>query len=170
MHHHQLHLLYTKMALRGQLKDAVVIGAPADKVYEFYTRKPYEMKKSSPGKILGVDLTEGQWGKDGSVYCWNCVLDGKTVYLKGKVGIDDINKSASHKEVEGHLMNSFKSFIISIQVIPNLEKGCSVLWTFDYEKVNVNVEDPTSLLQFVVDCCKDVGVYLNPMAPQLQTN
>ncbi|XP_044490893.1 kirola-like [Mangifera indica] len=127
------------------------------------------MSQSSPGKIQSVDLIEGQWGKDGSVYCWNFLLDRTTMCNKVEVRMDDKNKSASYKTVEGYLMNSFKSFIISIQVIPNLEKGCSVLWTFDYEKVNVNVEDPTSLLQFVVDCCKDVGVYLSQKPPQLQT-
>ncbi|XP_044490922.1 MLP-like protein 28 [Mangifera indica] len=157
------------MALRGQLKATVVIGAPADKVYELYTRKAYEIKQSSPGKILSVDLIEGQWGKDDSVYCWNFVFDGKTEYTKAKVKMDDSNMSVSYETVEGYLMNSFKSFISSIQVTP-LEKGCSVLLTLDFEKVNVNAEDLTSLLQLAVDCCKDVGVYLNPKAPQLQTN
>ncbi|XP_044489057.1 kirola-like [Mangifera indica] len=123
------------MALSGQLKADVVIEAPAEK-----------------------------WGKDGSVYCWNYLLDGKTAYNKVKMGMDNRNKSASYKTMEGSFMNSFKSFIISFQVTPR-EKGSSVLWTFDYEKLNENVEKPNSLLQIVVDCCKDVGVYLNQKPP-----
>lgn len=39
------------MALSGQLKADVVIEAPAEKDYELYTRKPYEMNKSSPEKF-----------------------------------------------------------------------------------------------------------------------
>ncbi|XP_044490844.1 kirola-like [Mangifera indica] len=157
------------MALSGQLKPpAVVIEPPADKVYELYTRKPYEMSQSSPGKIQSVDLIEGQWGKDGSVYCWNFLLDRTTMCNKVEVRMDDKNKSASYKTVEGSLMNSFKSFIISIQVIP-LEKGSSVLWTLEYEKLNASVEEPKLMLQIVVDCCKDVGVYLSQKPPQRQT-
>ncbi|XP_031273357.1 MLP-like protein 43 [Pistacia vera] len=89
------------MALAGQLKADVEINPPADKFQEFFSCTPFESTKSSPDKIQSVDLIEGQWGKDGSVYCWNFLLDGKTANNKVKVRIDNKSKSTTLKTIEG---------------------------------------------------------------------
>ncbi|XP_031273359.1 MLP-like protein 31 [Pistacia vera] len=111
------------MALAGQLKADVEINPPADKFQEFFSCTPFESTKSSPDKIQSVDLIEGQWGKDGSVYCWNFLLDGKTANNKVKVRIDNKSKSTTLKTIQGTLKKSFKSFIINMKITPTTEQG-----------------------------------------------
>ncbi|KAJ0096008.1 hypothetical protein Patl1_15451 [Pistacia atlantica] len=162
------------MALSGQMKADVEFKAPADKVFEFYTLTPYHMTKTSPKYIQSVDLLEGQWGKDGCVYNWNFLLDGKTAFNMEKVAIDDKSKSVTYKTIEGTVLKMFKSFKICIEVTPR-DEGSVLHWTLEYEKLNANVEDPKPMLHVVVDTCKDVDAHLTQQAtthssPQLQCN
>lgn len=55
--------------------------------------------------------------------------------------IDDENNWITLTVVEGDLLEHYKSFKITIQASPQGE-DCSVHWTFEYEKVHGDVEDP----------------------------
>ncbi|KAM5553133.1 hypothetical protein ABKV19_025387 [Rosa sericea] len=60
----------------GKLEVDIEIKAPAERFFEFTTRKTYELSNISPDKVVSCELLEGDWGKEGSVISWNYVLDG----------------------------------------------------------------------------------------------
>lgn len=87
--------------------------------------------------------------------------DGKAKVAKELFeAIDDENNSITLRVVEGDLLEHYKSFKITIQASPKGE-GCSVHWTFEYEKVHGDVEDPHTLLQLAVDLSADIGSHLS---------
>ncbi|KAJ0038145.1 hypothetical protein Pint_22323 [Pistacia integerrima] len=80
-----------------------------------------------------------------------------------KVAIDDKNKSATYKTIEGTVLNMFKSFKICLEVTPR-DEGSVPHWTLEYEKLNANVEDPKAMLHGLVDTCTDVDAHLTQQA------
>ncbi|KAJ0038720.1 hypothetical protein Pint_22319 [Pistacia integerrima] len=105
---------------------------------------------------------------------FSSTADGNTAFNMEKVAIDDKNKSATYKTIEGTGLQMFKSFKIYIEVTPR-DEGCVLHWTLEYEKLNANVEDPKAMLHVLVDTCKDVDAHLTQQAntqssPQLQCN
>ncbi|KAJ0038723.1 hypothetical protein Pint_22316 [Pistacia integerrima] len=148
------------MSLCGKMEAEIEMKAPADKVFEFYTCLAYQMSKSSPEMLQSVDLQEGQWGKKGSILCWNYLIE-----------IDYRNRSASYKTIEGDLLEFYKSFRFILQVTPR-EEGSLVHWSFEYEKLNANIPNPETTLPAVVHACKDIDAHLTQAktqrSPQLQ--
>ncbi|KAF3947509.1 hypothetical protein CMV_026367 [Castanea mollissima] len=75
------------------------------------------------------------------------------------ITIDDKNRSVTLKVIEGLLMESYKSFKFIVQATPK-DEGSLVHWTLIHEKLNVNVPDPNTMLQFAIDQTKDVDAHL----------
>ncbi|XP_031273356.1 MLP-like protein 28 [Pistacia vera] len=160
------------MSLCGKMEAEIEMKAPADKVFEFYTCLAYQMSKSSPEMLQSVDLQKGQWGKKGSILCWNYLIDGKVEKIKMITEeIDYRNKSATYKTIEGDLLEFYKSFSFILQVTPR-EEGSLVHWSFEYEKLNANIPNPETTLPAVVHACKDIDAHLTQAktqsSPQLQ--
>lgn len=57
--------------------------------------------------------------------------------------------------LEGDLMELYKSFIISVHVDTKGEDNL-VTWTLDYEKLNEDVEDPNTLMDYFIQITKDI--------------
>lgn len=101
------------------------------------------------------------------------VTDGKVEKIKMMTEeIDDRNKSATYKTIEGELLKFYKTFKFILQVTPR-EEGSLVHWSFEFEKMNANIPNPESTLPAVVHACKDIDVHLTQQpnaqrSPRLQ--
>ena len=90
-------------------------------------------------------------------YFFSETEDGKAVLSKEVlITIDDKNHSVTLKMIEGLLMESYKSFKFIVQATPMDEGRLDVHWTLIHEKLNVDVLDPNTMLQFAIDQTKDV--------------
>ena len=88
------------------------------------------------------------------------LLDGKAVMSKELFEtLDDKNHLVIYKVIGGILKEMYKSFKFTIQAIPKGE-GSLVHWTMEYEKLNADDPDASSMLQFCVSQSKDVDAHL----------
>lgn len=75
--------------------------------------------------------------------------------------IDEEEKQVTYKVVEGDLLKDFKIFVVNVHVdtsgVDNI-----VTWSFDYEKVDETVKDPTTYLDFVLRLTKDIETHHLP--------
>ena len=86
--------------------------------------------------------------------------DGKSVMSKEVIEtIDDKKYLVTYKVTGGILKEMYKSFKFIIQAIPKGE-GSLVHWTLEYEKLNADDPDASSMLQFAVGQSKDVDAHL----------
>ncbi|EEF28117.1 Major latex protein, putative [Ricinus communis] len=111
----------------------------------------------SPDKIQKCDLHEGEWGKHGTIICWNYTHDGEAKVAKELIEkIDDENFSTTFKVIEGDLLKDYNSFWIIVKASPKEGGGSLVHWTLEYEKKHEGIPDPHSLLDFCVHTSKDI--------------
>ncbi|KAK3004196.1 hypothetical protein RJ639_018602 [Escallonia herrerae] len=107
--------------------------------------------KISPDKIQGCDLHEGEWGTVGSVIFWN--------YVHAKTTLNSIcSYTISTVVIEGDLLELYKSFVATLHVDTKGENNL-VTWTFEYEKRSEDVEDPNTLMDFIVNLTKDIETH-----------
>ncbi|KAK7844880.1 MLP-like protein 43 [Quercus suber] len=148
------------MSLIEKIEAEVEIKASAKRFHETNSKRIAEVPKLSPNFVQSVDLLEGEWGKEGSVMCWYFVFDGKAVMSKEVIEtIDDKNYLATYKVIGGILKEMYKSFKFTIQVIPKGEESM-VHWTLEYEKLNADDPDASSMLQYLLRQSKEVDAHL----------
>ncbi|CAK9318403.1 unnamed protein product [Citrullus colocynthis] len=148
------------MGLRRKVEKDVPIRASAAKFHEMFHKKPHHISKAASGKIHGVDLLEGEWGKVGSIICWRYFHGGKPRVTKEIIEeVDEENNSITFKVIGGDITEEYKDFRIKIQCIPK-NRGSIVHWTLEYEKLHDEIPDSYNLLQFCVSVSKDIDVHL----------
>ncbi|KAG8634754.1 MLP-like protein 28 [Manihot esculenta] len=148
------------MTLWGKLEIHFWIDAPADQFHDVFSSRPYLIPNMSPHKILSVDLLEGEWGKEGAIICWKYFYGGSVQVAKQVIEtIDNVNLLTVYKVIEGDVLKEYKSFKLTVQATPKGE-GSVVRWTLEYEKIHENIQDPYSLLEFIVQFSKDVSAHL----------
>ncbi|KAK2977748.1 hypothetical protein RJ640_022611 [Escallonia rubra] len=87
------------------------------------------------------------------------IIDGKAKVAKEVIDkVDEKNKTVIFRVIEGDLLELYKSFVLTLHVDT---KGANnlVTWTFEYEKRSEDVEDPNSLMDFVVNLSKDIETH-----------
>ncbi|KAH7570942.1 hypothetical protein ACOSP7_019499 [Xanthoceras sorbifolium] len=152
------------MSLTGQLVTDIEIKAPADKFHEVFSCRPHHMSNVTPEHIQGCDLHEGEWGKVGSIIFWNYMHDGVAETAKQVIeAIDDENYSTTFRMIEGHLLDKYKIFDITVQATPK-DGGSLVHWTLKYEKLSEDVSEPKGILQLVTNMTKDLDAHLTEQA------
>ncbi|GLT36906.1 hypothetical protein SLA2020_112520 [Shorea laevis] len=148
------------MSLTGKLGTDVELKASAERFHEMLCSRPYHVSNASPGKILGVDLHEGELGKEGSIICWTYVDDRETKIAKQRVEeIDSKNTSVTFVVIEGDVLKAYKSFLLKLGVTPKGE-GSVAHWTLVYEKLNADIPHPESLLEFCSQVSKEMDAHL----------
>ncbi|XP_058184354.1 kirola-like [Rhododendron vialii] len=148
------------MDLSGKMVREVEIKSDGDVFHEIFRYKPHHISTMSPGNIQSVDLHEGDWGTVGSVILWNYTHDGKEKTAKDIIeAIEEKKKLVRFKIVEGDLMQLYKTFIITVHVDTKLGGNNLVTWTFEYEKLRGDVEDPNSLMDFCIVLTKDIEAH-----------
>ncbi|KAL9265356.1 Kirola-like protein [Drosera capensis] len=89
-----------------------------------------------PPHIQGVDVHDGEFGSPGSVIFWNYTIDGKAYVAKEILeAIDVENKPVTYSVIEGDVAEEYKTFKLSIHIVPKGEVDV-VKWTFEYEKMH----------------------------------
>ncbi|KAK1380587.1 Kirola [Heracleum sosnowskyi] len=145
------------MGLTGKLLCQTSIKS-GDVFYEIFSTRPHHLHTMTP-EIKGCDLHEGEFGKVGSLLIWKYFMDGKELMTKDRVEmIDKEDKSVIFKVLEGDLLDDFKIFVTSIHVDTKGEDNL-VTWSFDYEKVDESVKDPTEYLDHVLRITKAIETY-----------
>ncbi|XP_038719932.1 MLP-like protein 34 [Tripterygium wilfordii] len=151
-----LNQYFLKMSVHGKMEAELEVKVSAAQFHEVFSFRPHHISNMTPDHIQGVDLHEGEWGKQGKVIYWNYVHDGVPKVAKERVeAIDDVNNSTSFRVIEGDILNEYKDFLITVQATPK-GQGSLVKWTFEYEKLKPDVPDPQSLLNFVVTVSKGI--------------
>ncbi|KDP32317.1 hypothetical protein JCGZ_13242 [Jatropha curcas] len=144
----------------GKLEADVEIKASADKFHAVFGSIPHHVKHASPHNVQGCELHDGEFGKEGSVVFWNYAHDGVPKIAKEIVErIDNVNLSTTFKVIDGDLLKENKSFKITVKATPK-GTGSVVPWTLEYEKLNKNIPDPHSFLQFLIEVSKDIDAHL----------
>ncbi|KAL1293478.1 hypothetical protein HN51_054134 [Arachis hypogaea] len=137
------------------------IKADAKEFYDVFCNKTHHVAKVCPDKVQSVVIHEGGWGTERSIISWSYVHDGKACVSKEIIeDIDKEDNKMSFRELEGDLLNHYKSFKFLLHAVPNKKGGCMVRWTMEYEKINENTSDPHTMMQLVVDVSKQVEVHL----------
>ncbi|XP_050232663.1 MLP-like protein 28 [Mercurialis annua] len=150
------------MALVGKVEGEVEIKAPAHLFHEVFSCRPHHVNIMSSDKVQGCDLHEGEWGKHGSVICWNYTHDGVAKVAKQIIeNMDDENFSITFKMIEGDLLDEYKEFRLISKATPKEGGGTLVRWTFIYEKLHEGIPDPHSLLDFLLHLSKDICSHLS---------
>ncbi|OAY29254.1 MLP-like protein 31 [Manihot esculenta] len=145
------------MTLSGKLEADIEVNVPADYFHDVYSCRPHHVSTTSTEMIQGVDLHDGEWGKVGTVICWNYTLDGSPKIAKEIIEIiDDVNLSTTCKVIGGDLLNDYNSFKFIVQATPK-GNGSLVHWTLEYEKIHDNTPDPNTLMDLLVNCSKDIA-------------
>ncbi|KAL6573789.1 hypothetical protein OROHE_002248 [Orobanche hederae] len=149
-------------SLTGKLVSQINIKSDGDVFHEIFRERPHHISDMSPAHIQKCDLHDGDWGKLGSVIFWNYTHDGKERVAKEIVeSIDEDKKSVTFKVIEGDLTELYKTFKATVHVDTTRDDNL-VTWTFEYEKLNRNVPDPHSLMDFCLEVTKDIETHHLP--------
>ncbi|KAK2988871.1 hypothetical protein RJ640_018309 [Escallonia rubra] len=90
--------------------------------------------------------------------CKTC-KNGKAKVAKDVIDkVDEKNKIVIFRVIEGDILELYKSFVLTLHVDT---KGANnlVTWTFEYEKRSEDVEDPNTLMDFVINVTKDIETH-----------
>ncbi|KVI05459.1 Bet v I domain-containing protein [Cynara cardunculus var. scolymus] len=136
------------MALTGKLIAHVEMNSGGRVLHDLLRHNPHDIASICPHKVHGCDLVSGQRGAVGSTILWHYTHDGKQHSTKELIEeIDEANQKIVFKVIEGELVEEiYKTFKITFQVEPKQDGKQLGTWTFEFEKPNVNVPDPTSLM------------------------
>ncbi|CAI9112868.1 OLC1v1013368C1 [Oldenlandia corymbosa var. corymbosa] len=154
-HHLRSNEISGQEANTKKMVSSIEIKVHGDVFHEIYKERPHEISGICP-YIHGVDLHEGDWGKEGTVLSWRYTHDGKERVLKDIVeAIDEANKSVTFRVFEGDIMDLYKTFVITLHVDTLGERNL-VTWTLEYEKLNESIPDPHSFMELLLQEIKDI--------------
>ncbi|XP_038702183.1 MLP-like protein 28 [Tripterygium wilfordii] len=151
------------MSLYGKIEASVELKTPANKVHQLgKSGSLINLTEATNGKLKGVDIVEGELGKNGYVIAPKGVCPcGGDVNSKVKIEkIDDENRTICGKVIEGDLLKRYKSLKYIVQVTPD-GKGSVMLWTIEYEKMNKDVPEPNQLLDYGAAITKALDLHLS---------
>ncbi|KAF7827656.1 MLP-like protein 34 [Senna tora] len=150
----------------SKLETDVHLKATAEQFHDVFCSRTHHIANVCPEKVQGVEIHEGEWGTEGSIIFWNYKCVAKELIES----IDRVNNIATFKVLEGDLLEDYKSFRITIQVIPQ-ENGSRAHWIMEYEKLKDHTPDPHTLLEFAIDVSKDIDAHLTqPQVSRLETD
>ncbi|XP_047309050.1 kirola-like [Impatiens glandulifera] len=137
----------------------VEIKSDGDVFHEIFKSRPHHISAMSPTLVQNIELHDGEWGNVGSVIFVNYTHDGKDKVVKHEIiSIDEEKRLVAYKTIEGDLRELYKTFIITVHVDTHGENNL-VTWTFEYEKLKEDVEDPNTLMDFFIAMSKDIETH-----------
>ncbi|KAM3705402.1 hypothetical protein ACJW31_03G077400 [Castanea mollissima] len=128
------------MALKYKLGTEVEIKSTPEKYYNIFKGQAYHVPNAVPDHIQGVDVHE----------------EGKSdLVFKEKVEYDDENRSATLIGIDGDIMQEYKSFKGTYQVVPK-GTGSLAKLTIEYEKLSDDVPAPDKYITLMVNVTKGI--------------
>ena len=87
--------------------------------------------------------------------------DGKACVSKEIIeAVDNENNKIIYKEIEGDLLQNYKSFKFILQVTPQ-KNGSVAHWTLEYEKLKDHIPDPHTMMEMVIELSKGIDAHLD---------
>ena len=155
------------MTLSGQLETELEAKVSASIFHDVLSCRPHHFSNMTPDHVHGVELHEGEWGKPGTVITWTYKHDGVTEIAKEIVEeIDDEKNLTTFKVIEGHLLDKYNSFYVTVQAIPKGEHSCLARWTIKYEKKSEDVPDPQGIVNLAIEMTKGIEAHHPPKQQQ----
>ncbi|CAI9275953.1 unnamed protein product [Lactuca saligna] len=134
----------------------VKIKSSCDVFLELWKTNPCQVPTLTPTTIQNCQIREGEVGTIGSILFWDYFHDGKHRVIKTLTqDLDEAKKSVTFKALEGDLLELYKTFVTHVRVDTDGSNNL-VTWTVEYEKLNPNVPDPDTLLEFYKEVTKDI--------------
>ncbi|KAF3973935.1 hypothetical protein ACB098_03G076000 [Castanea mollissima] len=148
------------MSLKGKVGTEIEIKSPPEKYYNIFKGQAYHVPNAAPDHIQGVDVHEGDWETHGSVKIWKYTLEGKSgLVFKEKVEYDDANRSATLIGVDGDIMQEYKTFKATYQVVPK-GTGSLAKLNIEYEKLREDVPAPDKYITLMVNITKGIDEHI----------
>ncbi|KAK3442608.1 hypothetical protein EUGRSUZ_B02915 [Eucalyptus grandis] len=166
------------MTLAGTLKTELELKSPADKYFKGISSKLQHAPNASSEKVHAIEVHEGDWEAPGSVKLWTYTISkqssGESILnyfgipfnlffllsrKKEKIEVDEAKKSATFVAVAGHLLEKYKSYKVTLHIVPKGEASVAKI-TLDFEKHHESHEDPKDYMEFVIGLAKDIDEHL----------
>ncbi|XP_010044194.2 MLP-like protein 43 [Eucalyptus grandis] len=151
------------MTLAGTLETELELKSPADKYFKRISSELHHAPNASPDKVHAIEVHEGDRETPGSVKLWTYTLNGKKEVFKDKIEVDEAKKSVTLVAVDGHVMEKYKSYKVTLHIVPRGEASVAKI-TLDFEKHHESHDDPKDYLQFVISVAKDIDEHLASQA------
>ncbi|KAK8529190.1 hypothetical protein V6N13_102122 [Hibiscus sabdariffa] len=146
-------------ALTGKLEADVEIKASPEQFHDMFANKPHHVHRACNDKVKDVICLRVSGGRSVPLSSGVLCMSKKAKELIEAVDPD--KKLITFREIEGDLLEEYKSFVITIQASPKSEgSGSVVRWTMEYEKLHRGIDHPQTLLQLAVDISEDIDAHL----------
>ncbi|XP_074271655.1 MLP-like protein 34 [Silene latifolia] len=84
-------------------------------------------------------------------------IDGKRKTIKQKLEVvDEENKVMKFKCIDGELMKEYNYLIVTFEAVPVSNETSKVIWTFEYEKKEPGLPEPTAEMDALVTLAKEI--------------
>ncbi|PIA40418.1 hypothetical protein AQUCO_02500252v1 [Aquilegia coerulea] len=144
----------------GRLEVEVEAKSSADKLWEAI-KDVTNLLTIFPDRYKSVDLLEGDGKSVGSIILLKYVeaTPGLT-FLKERIEeANDTNKSLSYSVIDGELLGLYKTFKVSLQVVPKGD-GSLVKWSLEFEKASEQIPEPSFVKTFTVQTFEGLDAYI----------
>nr|XP_043638986.1 MLP-like protein 423 [Erigeron canadensis] len=149
------------MATIGKLDVEVKVKSGADKFWKTILESTDIFPKVCPDLYKSVQVLEGDGKSVGSIRLVN-FAEGSPIVKSAKEKIEELDegkKKVAYSVVDGDMMQYYKSFKASLEVIPEGE-GSIVKWACEFEKASEEVPNPDMIRDFAAKNFKDIDDYL----------
>ncbi|KAL8142083.1 hypothetical protein V2J09_015115 [Rumex salicifolius] len=144
-------MAFCQLELKGKLMGEVEVKSSSTALFHLYVNSPHQLANICPSIVQSCRAEKGEFGKNGgNFYVAKEILEN----------IDFVNKSITYRCVEGDLMNIYKTFLLHLHIMPQPNNCNLAQWTLEYEKLNEDVDEPTTLLDTVLDLTKRADAHL----------
>ncbi|XP_009110119.1 MLP-like protein 34 [Brassica rapa] len=132
----------------------IQVNMPADRFFNSFKNKEGSFTDKTEAVYIHHDDTNS------SIQIWNLIVDGKMEQIKAKTEVDEENMSVSFLAMEGDVLEQYKSYKITLDVVPKDDRVCIAKWKWEYEKLNDDVPPPTKYIAFVADYTRELEARL----------
>ncbi|XP_068636366.1 MLP-like protein 423 [Aristolochia californica] len=145
----------------SKLEVEVEVKSSADKFWEGIRQSVTLFPKIFPEMYKSIEIVEGDGKGVGSI---RHIIYAEGVpmvkFAKEKIEVaDEENKTVAYSVIEGDLVNFYKNFKATLQVLSKGE-GALVKWKGEFDKAHDEVPEPTLLQEAAVKTFKDLDEYL----------
>ncbi|MCO5559897.1 hypothetical protein L7F22_013501 [Adiantum nelumboides] len=141
---------------------AIELKVPAASLWETI-KDPAVVPKLMPEYVSGCEYVEGDGGV-GSLRLMKfgpAVAHFVTISKERIEAVDEAGKKLAYSVIEGELMNYFKLYKVSLEVVQGVgDHTCIVNWSLQYEPINPEMPPPEISKEGAIKTFKAVEAYL----------
>ncbi|KAJ4794213.1 MLP-like protein 423 [Rhynchospora pubera] len=149
------------MATKSEVE--VEVKSAPEKFWEAIRDSTELFPKIFPEQYKTIELLEGDGKSVGSVRLVK-YAEGTPVVTFAKEKVETVeveNKMVSYSVIDGEILNLYKNFKATLQVIPKPgAEGCLVKWTLEFDKASDEVPEPELIKEAAVKTFHGLDAYL----------